>query len=109
MGVCREVGVWGGRGFEWPGQAMRGAESSQPKPQTKSPNWAASSRPAPPQNRPPKPLENHPKTARNPQATVTDEGLCRFGWSTRAGRLDLGTDRHGFGYGGTGKKSHNKW
>jgi ATP-dependent RNA helicase DDX1 len=39
---------------------------------------------------------------------VTDEGLCRFGWSTRAASLDLGTDRQGFGYGGTGKKSHDR-
>eukprot|EP01111_Echinosteliopsis_oligospora_P009475 TRINITY_DN2783_c0_g1_i3.p1 TRINITY_DN2783_c0_g1~~TRINITY_DN2783_c0_g1_i3.p1 ORF type:complete len:728 (+),score=242.80 TRINITY_DN2783_c0_g1_i3:111-2294(+) len=42
------------------------------------------------------------------EATVTDEGLCRVGWSTRAARLDLGTDRLGFGFGGTGKKSNNK-
>lgn len=40
------------------------------------------------------------------QATVCDEGLCRVGWSTLAGALDLGTDKHGFGFGGTGKKSH---
>ena len=33
-------------------------------------------------------------------------GLCRFGWSTTAAKLALGTDKHGFGYGGTGKKSH---
>lgn len=31
---------------------------------------------------------------------------CRVGWSTQAASLDLGTDKHGFGYGGTGKKSH---
>nr|CAD7412483.1 unnamed protein product [Timema poppensis] len=35
------------------------------------------------------------------EATVTDEGLCRA-------NLDLGTDRFGFGFGGTGKKSNNK-
>eukprot|EP00026_Physarum_polycephalum_P004090 Phypoly_transcript_04107.p1 GENE.Phypoly_transcript_04107~~Phypoly_transcript_04107.p1 ORF type:complete len:722 (+),score=91.51 Phypoly_transcript_04107:71-2236(+) len=42
------------------------------------------------------------------EATVTDEGLCRVGWSTMSARLDLGTDRLGFGFGGTGKKSNNK-
>jgi ATP-dependent RNA helicase DDX1 len=34
------------------------------------------------------------------EATVSDEGLCRVGWSTRVGKLDLGTDACGFGYGG---------
>ncbi len=42
------------------------------------------------------------------EATVTDEGLCRVGWSTEKAVLDLGTDRFGFGFGGTGKKSNNK-
>jgi ATP-dependent RNA helicase DDX1 len=42
------------------------------------------------------------------EATVTDEGLCRVGWSTPEATLDLGTDRFGFGYGGTGKKSNAK-
>ena len=42
------------------------------------------------------------------EATVTDEGLCRVGWSTSKARLDLGTDREGFGFGGTGKKSNSK-
>lgn len=42
------------------------------------------------------------------EATVTDEGLCRIGWSTPGAALDLGTDKFGFGYGGTGKKSNNK-
>ncbi|XP_018332939.1 ATP-dependent RNA helicase Ddx1 isoform X2 [Agrilus planipennis] len=42
------------------------------------------------------------------EATVTDEGLCRVGWSTLEASLDLGTDRFGFGFGGTGKKSNNK-
>ncbi|PSN32349.1 ATP-dependent RNA helicase Ddx1 [Blattella germanica] len=42
------------------------------------------------------------------EATVTDEGLCRVGWSTQQANLDLGTDRFGFGFGGTGKKSNNK-
>lgn len=27
------------------------------------------------------------------EATVTDEGLCRVGWSTAEANLDLGTDR----------------
>lgn len=42
------------------------------------------------------------------EAIVTDEGLCRVGWSTEKAVLDLGTDRFGFGFGGTGKKSNNK-
>ncbi|XP_016093959.1 ATP-dependent RNA helicase DDX1-like [Sinocyclocheilus grahami] len=37
-----------------------------------------------------------------------DQGLCRLGWSTAEASLDLGTDKYGFGFGGTGKKSHNK-
>ncbi|KRY40549.1 ATP-dependent RNA helicase DDX1 [Trichinella spiralis] len=39
---------------------------------------------------------------------ITDEGLCRVGFSTIDAALDLGTDAYGFGYGGTGKKSHLK-
>lgn len=42
------------------------------------------------------------------EVTVRDEGLCRVGVSTPAARLDLGTDRFGFGFGGTGKKSNNR-
>ncbi|XP_077297561.1 ATP-dependent RNA helicase Ddx1 [Arctopsyche grandis] len=42
------------------------------------------------------------------EATVTDEGLCRVGWSTQQANLDLGTDQFGYGFGGTGKKSNNK-
>jgi len=42
------------------------------------------------------------------EVTVTDEGLARVGWSTTAASLDLGTDRQGFGFGGTGKKSHQR-
>ncbi|XP_034949654.1 ATP-dependent RNA helicase Ddx1 [Chelonus insularis] len=42
------------------------------------------------------------------EATVTDEGLCRVGWSTSQASLDLGTDKFGFGFGGTGKKSNCK-
>ncbi|KFD57405.1 hypothetical protein M514_01508 [Trichuris suis] len=39
------------------------------------------------------------------EVTVTDDGLCRIGWSTLNASLNLGTDSEGFGYGGTGKKS----
>lgn len=39
------------------------------------------------------------------EATVTDEGLCRVGFSTQNGTYDVGTDRETFGFGGTGKKS----
>lgn len=42
------------------------------------------------------------------EAIVSDEGLCRVGWSTQSANLDLGTDRFSFGFGGTGKKSHNR-
>jgi hypothetical protein len=42
------------------------------------------------------------------EATVTDEGLARVGWSSKAAKLELGTCVHGFGYGGTAKKSHKK-
>lgn len=42
------------------------------------------------------------------EAKVTDEGLCRVGWSTLAASLEVGTDRQSFGYGGTGKKSFAK-
>ena len=42
------------------------------------------------------------------EALMTDEGLCRVGWSTPAGKLDLGTDSQGYGFGGTGKKSFNR-
>nr|XP_033337040.1 ATP-dependent RNA helicase Ddx1-like isoform X2 [Megalopta genalis] len=42
------------------------------------------------------------------EATVTDEGLCRVGWSMSQATLDLGTDKNGFGFGGTGKKSNAK-
>jgi ATP-dependent RNA helicase DDX1 len=40
------------------------------------------------------------------EAYIRDEGLCRFGWSTQAGSLDVGTDKSSWGFGGTGKKSH---
>jgi len=42
------------------------------------------------------------------EAVVTDEGLCRVGWSTAKACLDLGTDKEGFGFGGTGKKSFGR-
>ncbi|KAL5021790.1 hypothetical protein ScPMuIL_000945 [Solemya velum] len=42
------------------------------------------------------------------EATITDEGLCRVGWSTDKATLDLGTDKFGFGFGGTGKKSFGR-
>ena len=42
------------------------------------------------------------------EATVTDEGLCRVGWSTDKASLDVGTDKFSYGFGGTGKKSNNK-
>ncbi|XP_020295274.1 ATP-dependent RNA helicase Ddx1 [Pseudomyrmex gracilis] len=42
------------------------------------------------------------------EAHVTDEGLCRVGWSTSQASLDLGTDKFGYGFGGTGKKSNAK-
>lgn len=42
------------------------------------------------------------------EATVTDEGLCRIGWSTKNATFDLGTDKFGFGFGGTGKSSFNR-
>lgn len=68
------------------------------------------------------------------EVTCQDQGLCRVGWSTGQAALDLGnhdtvqcilailkacqqhsvsilfagTDKHGFGFGGTGKKSNNK-
>jgi ATP-dependent RNA helicase DDX1 len=38
---------------------------------------------------------------------VTDEGLCRVGWSTPQATHELGKDNFGFGFGGTGKKSYS--
>ena len=40
------------------------------------------------------------------EATITSKGICRFGFSTMAAHTELGRDTHGFGYGGTGMKSH---
>eukprot|EP01113_Clastostelium_recurvatum_P036417 TRINITY_DN5186_c0_g1_i1.p1 TRINITY_DN5186_c0_g1~~TRINITY_DN5186_c0_g1_i1.p1 ORF type:complete len:740 (-),score=190.47 TRINITY_DN5186_c0_g1_i1:11-2194(-) len=42
------------------------------------------------------------------EATVTDEGLCRVGFSSSSSNRDLGTDRDGYGFGGTGMKSNAK-
>lgn len=42
------------------------------------------------------------------EAEVTDEGLCRVGWSTASAALELGVDKNGFGFGGTGRKSFAK-
>jgi len=42
------------------------------------------------------------------EAIVTDEGLCRLGFSTSEASLDLGTCKFGYGYGGTGKKSNSR-
>ncbi|CAD0204426.1 unnamed protein product [Chrysodeixis includens] len=50
----------------------------------------------------------HAKGAYYYEATVTDEGLCRVGWSSQTSKLDLGTDKDGYGFGGTGKKSNAK-
>eukprot|EP00794_Sanderia_malayensis_P018921 gene18921-20825_t len=42
------------------------------------------------------------------EATVTDEGLCRVGFSTEKATYDVGTDKESFGFGGTGKKSTSR-
>ncbi|CAL8097098.1 unnamed protein product [Calicophoron daubneyi] len=42
------------------------------------------------------------------EVTVTDEGLCRVGWSTLRASHDIGTDAESFGFGGTGKMSHRR-
>ncbi|KAH9278967.1 ATP-dependent RNA helicase DDX1 [Echinococcus granulosus] len=42
------------------------------------------------------------------EAKVTDDGLCRVGWSTALACHDIGTDTESFGFGGTGKKSHRR-
>ena len=42
------------------------------------------------------------------EATVTDEGLCRVGFSSSQATYDLGCDNQGFGFGGTGKKSFSR-
>ncbi|CAN0441018.1 unnamed protein product [Ascophyllum nodosum] len=40
------------------------------------------------------------------EVKVDDEGLCRFGWATQQASFNLGTDTFGYGFGGTGMKSH---
>jgi len=40
------------------------------------------------------------------EVSVSDEGLVRVGWATKGASLDLGTDKQGWGFGGTGKKSN---
>ncbi len=39
-------------------------------------------------------------------ARADDDGLLRIGWSSQHAALNLGTDGRGFGFGGTGMKSH---
>jgi ATP-dependent RNA helicase DDX1 len=42
------------------------------------------------------------------EVKIEDDGLCRVGWSSLAAAFDIGTDKHSFGYGGSGKKSFAK-
>ena len=42
------------------------------------------------------------------ESTAEDEGICRVGWSTVAGKLNLGTCKNGWGFGGTGMKSNDR-
>jgi ATP-dependent RNA helicase DDX1 len=42
------------------------------------------------------------------EVVMRDEGLCRVGWASAAASLDLGTDRAGYGFGGTGKRSNDR-
>lgn len=39
------------------------------------------------------------------EATLLDQGLGRVGWATTAANYNLGTDKYGLGFGGTGMKS----
>lgn len=41
------------------------------------------------------------------EVSMRDEGICRVGWASQAANFDLGKDKHGFGFGGTGKKAHD--
>ena len=41
------------------------------------------------------------------EVTPEDAGLCRVGWATRAAAFEIGKDKRSFGFGSTGKKSHN--
>ncbi|EGC33733.1 hypothetical protein DICPUDRAFT_154178 [Dictyostelium purpureum] len=40
------------------------------------------------------------------EAIIRDEGLCRVGWALSKATRNIGTDKFSWGYGGTGKKSH---
>ena len=42
------------------------------------------------------------------EGEVVDEGLCRIGWATEKADLNLGTSPGGYGFGGTGMKSHSR-
>ncbi|XP_066913617.1 ATP-dependent RNA helicase DDX1-like [Clytia hemisphaerica] len=42
------------------------------------------------------------------EVQITDEGLCRVGFSTDTAVFDVGTDNESFGFGGTGKKSYRR-
>ncbi|GMR53429.1 hypothetical protein PMAYCL1PPCAC_23624, partial [Pristionchus mayeri] len=42
------------------------------------------------------------------EVDIVRDGLCRVGWSTERANLNLGTDNESWGFGGTGKKSHNR-
>lgn len=42
------------------------------------------------------------------EVQITDEGLCRIGFSTDSSVFDVGTDSESFGFGGTGKKSNRR-
>jgi ATP-dependent RNA helicase DDX1 len=40
------------------------------------------------------------------ECTVIGNGISRVGWSTMSAHHEIGKDSHGYGYGGTGKKSY---
>ncbi|CAI4225812.1 unnamed protein product [Auanema sp. JU1783] len=42
------------------------------------------------------------------EAKIVKDGLCRMGWATLVGSLNIGTDGESYGFGGTGMKSHRK-
>lgn len=39
------------------------------------------------------------------EVSMLDNGLARVGWSTTTANYNLGTDKYGYGFGGTGMKS----
>lgn len=41
------------------------------------------------------------------EVEIENDGLARVGWATVAANYNLGTDVHGFGFGGTGMKSRS--